>query len=609
MFAKYRIPILLLAIALVVMLAGFAAFNVTAREINRDQIALAPVDYVQSNQCILCHPGQYETWHQTYHRTMTQIPSEESVLGNFDDATLTFQGVTSRFYQRGEFFYIQTINSDGVPTEFEVAFTIGSRRIQQYVTRLSNNTHWRLPLAWNISEERWFHLNGGFLHPDGSEFNEHLALWDANCIFCHNTKAQPNLDWTTQAFDAEVEEFGIACESCHGPAEEHVKINTNPIRRYMLYFSDEMTRDPTLISPAELEPLRQVQVCGHCHGQRLPNPDWKIRTIMADGDPYTVGEDLGEHYTPMDIDSRLPDIDITLRFWQDGTPRLTAYEYQGWLMSDHQETGLTCTSCHNMHGGDPEGMIDEPMRGNLGCTQCHEEIEADVEAHTKHSAESTGSQCYACHMPKTTYGVLEIHPSHRITNPEPSRAWEYAMPEACTLCHTNQTALWAAEQVEQQFGIPFEQIELGDAFDSAENVRTLLAGDVVQRAVAAMAFSEVGSYSPDPQARLWAVPFLILTMERDNYPAIRHFAYRSLLGISADAGLDTSVIPYFDHMTETEARQPVVDAWWRWWELLDKSQLSHPGTAVPLDENFVLQIDIVEALLADRDDTIIAIGE
>ena len=34
--------------------------------------------YVSSNTCQKCHPRQYESWHRSYHRTMTQVASPES---------------------------------------------------------------------------------------------------------------------------------------------------------------------------------------------------------------------------------------------------------------------------------------------------------------------------------------------------------------------------------------------------------------------------------------------------------------------------------------------------------------------------------------------------
>ena len=94
------------------------------------------------------------------------------------------------------------------------------------------------------------------------------------------------------------------------------------------------------------------------------------------------------------------------RFWQDGSPRLTAYEYQGMTRSKCFRAGkpgqrITCISCHSMHGGDPRGQLTEKMKTNAACTQCHQQFATPVQLveHTKHPAESTGSLCYNCHMP------------------------------------------------------------------------------------------------------------------------------------------------------------------------------------------------------------------
>src|SRR5690349_9588314 len=42
--------------------------------------------YVSSDRCQVCHPSQYESWHKTFHRTMTQVARPETVIGNFDGA-------------------------------------------------------------------------------------------------------------------------------------------------------------------------------------------------------------------------------------------------------------------------------------------------------------------------------------------------------------------------------------------------------------------------------------------------------------------------------------------------------------------------------------------
>ena len=579
----------------------------------RQPVALSSVEYTGSASCRSCHPVHHATWYRTFHRTMTQPASPSSVVADFGNASYTYQGITSRFTRDGDRFYIETLGRNGAMQRFPIVLTVGSRRVQQYVTR-AGNQHLRLPLAWNITERRWFHLNGGFLHPDGSNFNTHTAVWDANCIFCHNVKPNPRFDTATQQFDSAVAEFGIACEACHGPGGEHVRRNSNPLRRFLVRRDER--GDPTIISPRELPKERQVQVCGHCHGQRLPNPLTRIREFVTTGDPYTVGDDLNAYTSPLTIGSKLPRIDVSLRFWRDGTPRLTAYEYQGLLMSaDYQKGNLTCIHCHSMHGGDPRGMIEERKRGPQACAPCHAKLVENIAAHTRHDARGSGSDCYACHMPKITYGLLDVHPTHRIQKPDPSRAWRYDMPEACTLCHTNRTAQWAAAETSRMWKLPPPQPPAGAEFETAENIRALLSGDVVQRAIAVMALSDTRSYTEDPRARLWAVPFLLVALE-DRYPALRHFADRSLRTLvdqaaRSDAALTTSAasIPRFDPLASEKDRQIVVARWRAWWDAFDKSRLKHPGAAVPLGPSFELVDETVRRLRERQRNETITIGE
>ena len=106
--------------------------------------AEAPVErskvaYVQSKPCVMCHPDHDASWRRTFHRTMTQLPTPLSVLGDFGDATYTYQGVTSRFTERGGRYVIETLDRETKGMRaYEVAFTVGSRRIQQYVVSVGD---------------------------------------------------------------------------------------------------------------------------------------------------------------------------------------------------------------------------------------------------------------------------------------------------------------------------------------------------------------------------------------------------------------------------------------------------------------------------------------
>lgn len=580
------------------------AMRATAAELEVP-VALGEVPYSGSASCRTCHPDHHESWRRTYHRTMTQEATPETVVGDFGGVAYIYGGVTSRFLREGDHFVIETLDGQGRLRKQRVARTVGSRRVQQYLTR-EGDRYVRLPVAWDIEAGRWFHLTSGFLDPDGTDFNRHRALWDANCVFCHNVKARPGYDWERARFDTQVAELGIGCEACHGPGDEHVARNHWPQRRYYLHYTDDA--DPTIVNPERLPPLQRIQVCGHCHGQRMPQPMERIREFLSQGDPYTAGDDLSRYTTPLSRDTHLPGVDVSLRFWKDGTPRLSAYEYQGLLMSrDFQEGGLTCQHCHSMHGGDPKGMIEPVMRGPAACQSCHPAIVERAAEHSRHAEGSAGTDCYACHMPKVTYGVMTVHRTHRIQVPEPERAWRHEMPEACTLCHTDRSAEWAARTLREQQGRPPpEDIPSDASFKVAEGVRSLLAGDVVQRAVVAAAMGEERGATPRALERLWAVPFLLVAME-DDYPSVRRLAYRSLTALIERAGKErpdvaesARQVPRFEHEAAPSQRDLMVRRWRQWWAALDKQGVGRPDPAVPLDASLEPLPDVIEQLVRQR---------
>src|SRR5215468_7634382 len=42
--------------------------------------------FVGSSECMSCHPSEYASWHDSYHRTMTQVATPATVAGNTDEA-------------------------------------------------------------------------------------------------------------------------------------------------------------------------------------------------------------------------------------------------------------------------------------------------------------------------------------------------------------------------------------------------------------------------------------------------------------------------------------------------------------------------------------------
>ena len=70
-----------------------------------------------------------------------------------------------------------------------------------------------------------------------------------------------------------------------------------------------------------------------------------------------------------------------------------------------------------MHKSEPDKQLKEGMDGNQACLRCHQQYEKELTAHTHHGSESSGSLCYNCHMPYTSYGLLRAIRSHQIDRP------------------------------------------------------------------------------------------------------------------------------------------------------------------------------------------------
>src|SRR5947208_5654909 len=67
-----------------------------------------------------------------------------------------------------------------------------------------------------------------------------------------------------------------------------------------------------------------------------------------------------------------------------------------------------------------------------------------------HLAASSGSQCYDCHMPHTTYGVLKAIRSHQVGSPRVADELATGRPNACNLCHLDKPLAWTAHQLDRK---------------------------------------------------------------------------------------------------------------------------------------------------------------
>jgi len=499
-----------------------------------------PETYSGSASCRACHPDQYTSWHRSFHRTMTQIASAESVRGNFDGVALELDGNVYQLEKRGEEFWVDMVDlawplrqeptlktpeggrmtapSPAAPrAQRRISLVTGSHHMQAYwLDNQHGNQQFSFPFTYLFEQERWVPRRSVFLKdPKVFRWNQ---VWNVGCIDCHSTAGQPRQKPGSDSFDTRVAELGIACEACHGPAARHVRLNSDPRRRYALHFGKK--GDGSIVNPARLSAKRSSEICGRCHSVHSPlnEQDW-----LQNGADFQPGAELEEtvqvtrHPQSFELRRNL--------FWSDGMVRVSGREYNGLIKTACFLRGdLTCLSCHSMHQSSPTNQLAKRMESNAACVQCHRSFETQPEQHTHHSANSSGSLCYNCHMPYTSYGLLKALRSHQISNPSVRESLQIGRPNACNLCHLDKSLAWTTQQLSAWYRIPPEELSLED-HTLAASILWALKGDAGQRALIAwhMGWTPARQTASDS----WFAPYLARLLE-DPYAAVRYIAGRSL---------------------------------------------------------------------------------
>jgi len=512
-----------------------------------------PGGYVSSDQCRSCHPDQYNSWHRSYHRTMTQLPSAQSVRGNFDNVTLQHAGETYHLARHGDEFWVDMVDPDWKYVEIlkqtarqggrpaspflttnaprarkQITMLTGSHHMQAYwVASRDGNMQFGFPFTYVFAEQRWLPRNDVFLLDPSVPWVP--QVWNVHCINCHATAGQPRQDPQSKVIVSRAAELGIACEACHGPAEEHVRVNSDPARRYAQHHSGRP--DPTIYNPARQNHIKSSETCGQCHAIRhnLNKELWN-----QEGLHFWPGEDIESkaplvQYDGANLNAPGNEKKRALMegcFWNDGQVRVSGRDFSGMAASACYKRGeLSCLSCHSMHNyQDNDDQLRPRMEGNHACLQCHTSFATKIDQHTHHAAGSSGSLCYNCHMPHTSYGLLKAIRSHTINSPSVQSSLDTGRPNACNLCHLDKPLGWTAARLNEWYRQPVPSMT-DEQKDIAASATWLLKGDAGQRALIAwhMGWEPAKAVS----GASW-LPRYLAEILVDPYSTVRYIAGRSL---------------------------------------------------------------------------------
>ncbi|MCH7919462.1 MAG: ammonia-forming cytochrome c nitrite reductase subunit c552 [Planctomycetes bacterium] len=587
--------------------------------------------YVSSNSCQSCHPGEYASWHKTFHRTMTQPAHPGIVAGAFDGSTVVSDGLEYRVYRKGDEFWAEMPDPEemmyvvqgGKPTPLEkiprvhrrVVMCTGSHHYQTYWVTGDpkyGNLLQTLPLIYLIKDKRWIPREAAFMK-DPHDAKRMITQWNNHCINCHSTGGNPGLITKTKegSFATEVGELGISCEACHGPAEEHIRANRNPLRRYALHRNSTKT-DSTIVNPANLDHRRSSQVCGQCHGVYIRTDPHGMK-YATEGIQYQPGDDIDEvrYYIAYPREGspkrvweeyeKNPDF-YRQRWWEDGTILAGGREYSALSASACYTRGkISCLTCHSMHDSDPVDQLKPVGASNASCTECHSEprFTARLQEHTHHEPTSSGSSCMNCHMPHTTYALFSAIRTHQIESPKIDSSAKYGVPNACNLCHLDKTLAWTQDHMHERYGtakvaLTQEQQEISAA------LLWMLKGHAAQRVITAWH----AGWEPAHEASGddWLAPFQARLLQ-DPYGVVRYVAHEQLKKLPGFAGFQ------YDFLGDEAALEASVRQAIQIWKMTGRSQAARGGNEILIGADGQLNEAAVQTLLRQRDNRTVEIRE
>ena len=363
--------------------------------------------------------------------------------------------------------------------------TTGSHNQQIYWYATGNSRILgQLPAIWLTADRRWIPRRAAVMRPPGGAHVSETGGWNGICVACHTTNGQPQLDTPlgsqpilTQTADTRATEFGIACESCHGPSDAHARANRNPLRRYASHLTGARRsrrsssrrscrrrarrRSAASAIRSGSSPIRQSERRANAHG--LPyRPGRRAR-----GDALHRPADAGTSTRRRcrRFSRRTPASSAT----SSGPTAWCAPPAASTTASSSRPASRTrptrrgrcrasratrCTRRRTTRGRSSEWAERSARAARAratarACNAIRARVPRDSAAHTRHRADSSGSSCYNCHMPFTTYGLLKTIRSHQISSPSVQSTLATGRPNACNLCHLDKTLAWTAQYLER----------------------------------------------------------------------------------------------------------------------------------------------------------------
>ncbi len=424
----------------------------------------AGAGFIGRESCKECHEREYELFQGSDHDLAMDDATDVTVLGNFNDLTITHLDFETRFFRQDGKFMVHTEGDGGEFKDFTIKYVFGVRPLQQYLVEFPNGAFQMLPFCWDtrpVEEggQRWFHIYDQERIPsDDILYWTHIAQnWNYMCSECHSTNVRKQYNAETKTYHTTWDEIDVSCEACHGPGSEHVEWarvveqGGNPEAYADMGLAVRLMDQDNAswvfnmeTGTAERSVPRTdrtlVDMCARCHARRA---------IMSED--YIYGRSFLDTHIPSLLDEGL--------YFADGQILEEVYVYASFLQSKMAHKGVVCKDCHESHSGKVF------VHSNALCYRCHLAEKYGSRDHHFHDPEQEGSSCLECHMPERTYMVVDPRRDHSIRIPRPDLSDKLKSPNACNKCHSDKSNQWSADWCKTWYGDPNKNgLHYGEVF-------------------------------------------------------------------------------------------------------------------------------------------------
>ena len=332
--------------------------------------------FLGAQACKSCHPKTFESFSKTSHHLTSQPATPEAIRGSLESG----ENVMKTSHPSVEY---EMRTRDGIGLQrvsfldwkFDVPMHVitGSSKMAQTYLYWHGDELYQANVTYLTSKDAWIN-SPGFLDGDAA----YARPIGDRCLECHTTyvdyRGAPN------HYTPDTLIFGISCERCHGPGQEHVEYHAaNP--------DDKTSKFVTV--PSDLPREKELHVCSQCHSGATE--------LLGEAYQFRPGDELNDHYEPPEE--------------QLGNSVHTSNQLARMKQSKcFQGSEMTCIDCHNPH---------QFERGNLKlfserCLVCHDSEHC---GESQRVGERISDDCVSCHMPGGT-GELRLDSADGSVFPE-----------------------------------------------------------------------------------------------------------------------------------------------------------------------------------------------